>query len=178
VVKAYDFASARFPRAKILSFGMASVLVFFLTLSGVIDFFPVANLGKHWVRDIGSNPDAKWFAENTPRDAVILTSQFMYSPPSIAGRKVFLGNAYLTSSAGYDHDDRRKIVDAIYRGDNRDSMCRLLHLNNISHVDVEEFKPDKNRPAVNVEYFRENFVPEYISSNGRYEVYSTAELCE
>jgi hypothetical protein len=178
VVKAYDFVSARFPRAKILSFGMASVLVFFLTLSGVIDFFPVANLGEHWVRDIGSNRDAEWFAENTPRDAVVLTSQFMYSPPSIAGRKVFLGNAYLTSSAGYDHDDRRKIVDAIYRGDNRDSMCRLLHLNNISHVDVEEFKPDKNRPTVNLEYFRENFVPEYISSNGRYEVYTTAELCE
>ena len=71
-----------------------------------------------------------------------------------------------------------RTLDAIYRGDNRDSMCRLLHLNNISHVDVEEFKPTRSRPAVNVEYFRENFVPEYISSNGRYEVYSTAELCE
>jgi hypothetical protein len=149
-----------------------------LTLSGVIDFLAIVNKGHNRVRDIGSNPDAKWFSENTPRDAVVLTSQFFYSPHSIAGRKIFLGYAYLTRSAGYDHNGRRKLVDAIYRGDNRDSMCRLLHLNNISHVDVEEFKFDKNRPVVNVEYFRENFVPEYVSSNGRYEVYSTTELCE
>jgi hypothetical protein len=178
VVRAFDFASAKFPRAKVLSFGMASVLVFFLTLSGVIDFFPIVNLGSHKAPDIGSKPDARWFAENTPGDAVILTSQFMYSPASIAGRKIFLGYAYFTNSAGYDTRGRRKIVDAIYRGDNRDAMCRLLHLNNISYVDVEEFKPSKRRPEVNVEYFRANFAPEYVSSNGRYEVYSTAALCE
>jgi hypothetical protein len=178
VVRAFDFASAKFPRVKILSFSMVSVLVFFLTLSGVIEFFPVANMGKTKAHDIASNPNARWFAENTPRNAVVLTSEFFYSPPSIAGRKIFLGYAYFTDSAGYDTRDRRRIVDAIYRGDNRDAMCRLLHLNNISYVDVEEFKPNPRRPAVNVEYFRANFVPEYVSKDGRYEVYSTAELCE
>jgi hypothetical protein len=157
---------------------MVSVLVFFLTLSGVIEFFPVANMGKTKAHDIASNPKARWFAENTPRNAVVLTSAFFYSPASIAGRKIFLGYAYFTDSAGYDTRGRRRIVDAIYRGDNRDAMCRLLHLNNISYVDVEEFKPNPRRPAVNVEYFRANFVPEYVSKNGRYEVYSTAELCE
>jgi hypothetical protein len=178
VVRAFDFASTKFPRAKILSFGMAGVLVFFLTLSGVIDVFPIANLGSHKAPDVDSKPGARWFADNTPGDAVVLTSQFMYSPASIAGRKIFLGYAYFTNSAGYDTRGRRKIVDAIYRGDNRDSMCRLLHLNNISYVEVDEFKPNPRRPAVNVEYFRANFVPEYVSENGRYEVYSTAALCE
>jgi hypothetical protein len=157
---------------------VAGVLVFFLTLSGVIDFFVIINTNMTKVRDIGSNPEARWFAENTPGDAVILTSQFMYSPASIAGRKIFLGYAYFTDGAGYDTRGRRKIVDAIYRGDNRDGMCRLLHLNNISYVDVEEFKPSKRRPEVNVEYFRANFSPAYVSSNGRYEIYSTTELCE
>ena len=178
VVKAYDFVSAGFPRAKVLSFGVTGVLVFFLTLSGVIDFFPIVNRKMNKVRDIGSYPEAKWFAENTPRDAVILTSQFLYSPPSIAGRKIFLGYAYFTDSAGYDTRGRRKIVDAIYRGDKREEICRLLHLNNISYIEVEEFKPSKGRPMVNVDYFRANFSPEYVSRKGRYEVYSTAELCE
>ena len=178
VVRAFDFVSTKFSRAKILSFGMASVLVFFLTLSGVIDFFALVNTGKAKVRDIASNPEARWFVENTPRDAVILTSQFLYPALSIAGRKAFLGYAYLIDSAGYDTKGRRKIVDAIYRGGNRDAMCRLLHLNNISYIDVAEFKPNKGRPTVNVEYFRANFAPEYVSSNGRYEVYSTAELCK
>jgi hypothetical protein len=178
VVRAFDFASTKFPRAKILSFGMASVLVFFLTLSGVIEFFPVVHQGKGKIHDIASNPEARWFVENTPRDAVVLTSQLLYQRPAIAGRKIFLGYAYFTDGAGYDTRGRRKIVDAIYRGDNRDAMCRLLHLNNISYVVVEEFKPNPRRPTVNVEYFRENFAPEYVSKNGRYEVYSTTEMCE
>ena len=178
VVKAYGFVSAKFPRAKLLSLGATGVLVFFLTLSGVIDFFPIVNMKMAKVHDIGSNPEARWFAENTPRDAVILTSQFLFSPPSIAGRKIFLGYGYFTDGAGYDTRGRRRIVDAIYRGDKREEMCRLLRLNNISYIDVAEFKPTKSRPAVNVEYFRANFSPAYVSSNDRYEVYSTAELCE
>ena len=178
VVKTYDFVSAEFPRARVLSLGMTGVLVFFLTLSGVIDFLPIINMHMVKVRDAGSNPEVRWFAENTPRDAVVVTSQFLYSPASIAGRKIFLGYGYFTDGAGYDTRGRRKIVDAIYRGDDREEMCRLLRSNNISYVDVEEFKANKGRPTVNAEYFRENFSPEYVSSNGRYEVYSTAELCE
>jgi hypothetical protein len=178
VVKIYDFVSAGFPLAKALSLCVTGVLVFFLTFTGVIDLFPIVNMKMTEVRDKGSDPEMKWFAENTPRDAVVLTSQFLFAPPSIAGRKIFLGYAYFTSSAGYFHTGRRRIVDAIYRGGDRDGMCRLLYSNNISYVEVSEFRPDKSRPVVNVEYFRENFSPEYVSSNGRYEVYSRAGLCE
>jgi hypothetical protein len=178
VVKAYDFAAAKFPRAKILSFGMAGVLVFFLTLSGVIDFIAIVNKPKNTVRDVAANPQAKWFAENTPRDAIILSSKYLYSPASVAGRKIFLGYGYFTTGAGYDTYGRKRIVDAIYSGGDRDGICRLLQLNNISYVDVEDLKPVAGRrPAVNVEYFRENFSPEYVSKNGKYEIYSTAAMC-
>jgi hypothetical protein len=103
----------------------------------------------------------------------------IFFPAALHGRAEDLpGYAYFTDSAGYDTRGRRRIVDGIYRGDKREEMCRLLRLNNISYIDVAEFKPTKSRPTVNVEYFRENFSPAYVSSNGRYEVYSTAELCE
>jgi hypothetical protein len=178
LVKAYDFASARFPRAKILSFGMASVLVFFLTFSGVIDFIAIVNKRKNTVRDVAANPEARWFAENTPRDAIILSSKYLYSPASVAGRKIFLGYGYFTTGAGYDTYGRKRIVDAIYSGGDRDGICRLLQLNNISYVDVEEFPPDVRRPEVNVEYFRENFTPLHSTHKGRYAVYTTEELCK
>jgi hypothetical protein len=178
IVRAFDFSVAKFPRAKVLSFIMAGIAVFFLTLSGVIDMFPIINMKMHKVQDVGSNPKVKWYVENTPRDAVVLTSQFLYSPPSIAGRKIFLGYAYLIDSAGHDTKGRRKILDAIYSGRDRDSMCRLLRVNNISFVDVQDVKPNKGRPTVNVEFFRENFSPEFVSRDGRYEVYSTAGMCE
>lgn len=178
LVKTYDFVTARVPRARIASLGVAGILVFFLTLTGVIDFFPIVNAKMVILRDIDSNPDAKWFVENTPRDAVVLASQYMNSPASIAGRKIFLGYAYFTDGAGYDTRGRMRIVNAIYSGRDRDAMCRLLRLNNISYVDIEEFKPSKSRPTINLEYFRTNFSPEYVSSNGRYEIYSTAGMCE
>lgn len=179
VVKIYDFAAAfKIPHARILSLGVTGSLVFFLTLTGVIDFFPIVNMKMHRVPDVGSNPEVRWFAEKTPRDTVVATSQFLYAPASIAGRKIFLGYGYFTDSAGYDTGGRRRILDAIYRGGNPEETCRLLRLNNISYVDVEDFKPNKGRPTVNVEYFRANFSPEYVSKNGRYEVYSTSELCK
>jgi hypothetical protein len=178
VVKIYDFISTKIPYGKILSIGVTGPLVFFLTLSGVIDFFPIVNMKTHGLPDIGSNAEVRWFAENTPRDAVVATSQFLYSPASVAGRKVFLGYGYFTDGAGYDTRGRRRILDAIYRGGKPEEVCRLLRLNNISYVDVVDFKPDKRRPAADVEYFRANFSPEYVSKNGRYEVYSTSELCK
>jgi hypothetical protein len=178
IVKAYDFVAARFPRTKILSFGMAGTLVFFLTFTGIIDFVPIVHMKTYKKRDVGSDPIVTWFAENIPKDAVVLSGQFLYSPASVAGRKIFLGYAYFTDSAGYNTRSRRKIVDAIYSGRSKQSMCRLLHLNNISYIDVEDFKASPARPTVNFEYFRANFSPIYVSSNGRFEVYETSDLCK
>lgn len=177
VVRFYDLVSARFPRAKIAAFATSGILVFFLTLSGVIDFFPMINSGVSRVRDIASNPEAKWFLENTPRDAIIATSEFLYPAPSIAGRKVFMGYAYFTDGAGYDSHSRLKILDAIYGGGNLDEICGLLRANNIDFVDVEEFDPTPGRPVVDAEFFRTNFSPAYVSRNGRYAIYATASIC-
>ncbi|MBW2493135.1 MAG: hypothetical protein JRE43_00145 [Deltaproteobacteria bacterium] len=178
VVKFYGFISTRFPRVKLLPVGATAVLVCFLTLTGVIDFLPILNMNMAKVRDVGSKPEVKWFAENTPGDAVVLTSQFLYAPASVAGRKIFLGYGYFTDSAGYDTRGRRKIVDAVYSGESREEMCELLHSNNISFVDVEDFKPNKGRPTVNAEYFKANFTPRYTADNNRYFIYSTDDLCD
>jgi len=178
VVRIYDFGSTRFSHARPFALSGVAAVVFFLTLSGVIDFFPIVNMDRHSIPDIGSNPHARWFAENTPRNSVIATSRFLYSPASIAGRKIFLGYAYFTDGAGYDTRARSRILAAIYSGRDREGMCRLLRLNNIGYVEVEEFKPNKDRPVVNAKYFKENFSPEYVSKNGRYAVYASAKLCE
>jgi len=177
IVRAYDFSSARFPRTRPFALCVAAVLVFFLTLSGVIDLVPVVNMERHRISDIAANPEARWFAENTPRDSVIATSQFLYSPASIAGRKIFLGYAYFIDGAGYDARARSMILAAIFSGKDREGICRLLRLNNIGYVEVEEFEQDKSRPVVNAEYFKTNFSPEYVSKSGRYAVYATQELC-
>jgi hypothetical protein len=157
---------------------MSGVLVLFLTLSGVIDFFAVVNTPMIKLRDVESDPNARWFAENTPKDTVVLASKYLYAPPSIAGRKSFLGWQYFTTSLGYDSYGRLGIVKKILSGDDHEEMCRLLRSNNISYVAVGEYGKTKLRPPVNSEYFKTNFTPEYASSNGSYSVYSTAKMCE
>ena len=178
IVKAYDLISGRFSHGRIMALGMSGVLVLFLTLSGVIDFFAIVNTPSVKLRDIGSDPRARWFAENTPKDAVVLASKYLYAAPSIAGRKSFLGWQYFTISLGYDSRSRLRIVKTILSGKDHEEMCRLLRLNNISYIEVGEYGETKLRPPVNTEYFRANFSPEYASSDGRNTVYSTAKICE
>jgi len=177
VVKIYDLVSSKHPRARIASLGATAVIIFFLTLSGIIDLLALVNTSKIGIPDVGASPEVTWFAENTPRDTIVATRRFLYSPASIAGRKIFLGYGYFTDSVGYDTGGRARILEAIYSGKSRNGMCRLLEINNISYVDVEKVDPDQGRPFVNVEFFQTNFRPQYVSADGRYEVYATASMC-
>jgi hypothetical protein len=177
IVRAYDFASENLPRWRVAALAAAAGGVSLLTLSGVIDFLPIANRHTVAIRDIRANPAARWFAENTPKDALVLTSEYFYPAPSIAGRKVFMGYAYFTDSAGYDTEGRLEIVESIYRAESLEGMCSLLRSNRIDYVDVEEHGADQGRPPVNLQYFRENFSADYVSADGRYAVYSTARMC-
>lgn len=177
VIRIHDWLASRVPRARSVARVVTASLIFFLTLSGVIDFFPIATADMTEVKDIDSNPEAKWFLENTPRNAVVLTSELFFPPPSIAGRKVFLGYGYFTDGAGYDTGLRRKIMDAIYQGGSREEMCRLLRENAIDYVEVEDFEPNPARSVVNFQYFQASFAPEFVSREGRYAVYSTSRMC-
>jgi hypothetical protein len=177
VVRAWDFLSQRLPHGRIAATAATAPVVLLLTLSGVIDFFPILNMRMIDLADVEANPPAKWFVENTPRDAVVLSSRYQYTPASVAGRKIFLGWLYFTDSAGYASGARLEIATAIYDGEDPEGMCRLLRENDISYVDVQPFGDEGMGPPVNVEYFRTHFVPDFVTSDGFYAVYSTAKLC-
>jgi hypothetical protein len=152
-------------------------LVVFATLSGVLDLFPIVNMAMAEIPDVGSNPDARWFAEHTERDAVVLTSGTLYTAPSIAGRKIFVGWGYFTQSAGYDTDARLAIRKEIYAGRDVHVVCALLRKHGVDYVEVEEVGDDPGRPRIDLAFFRRNFVPEYVSRDGRYAVYATQAIC-
>jgi len=162
---------------KILGKILALILIFFLTLSGVIDFFPIRNDFLYAIDDAPKNPDILWIKENTPTNSIFLNSSYLYHPASLAGRKIFLGWPYFAWSAGYDTEQRNKIIRNIYKNNDKKEICRLLTDNKIDYFTIEDTKGDKNLPIINLEFFQSNFQPVYKSYQNEFQIYELKLNC-
>ena len=145
-----------------------------LTLSGIIDFFPVYNDGYMTLQDIPANETATWIRDNTPPDAVFLNSSYFFHPASLAGRKIFQGWPYFTWSAGYT-ENRSQIMKTIYESHSPDIFCPLLRQKNISFLTAEDTHNDPNLPKISSSYFGSVAVP--IFTSGNISIFSTPSLC-
>jgi len=151
------------------------VLLPFLVLGGLIDFFPVLNDHYYSLSDYPKNPDVKFFAESTPRDAVVLNSTWFYHPASLAGRKIFNGYSYFTWSFGYDQTGRERLTQAIYSASSLPSACTLLVNNRINFVELSARSEEFLRP--NITLWHNQFIPAYTNPISGLTVYSTAQNC-
>ncbi len=121
---------------------LIGVLMFFLTLSGIIDLFPIANEEKGHLSDMPRNVDAEFFRTNTNPQDVILNSTWFYHPASIAGRKIFAGYTYFTWSYGYNAGQREQQQVAIFESTSKPQACVLLQQYNIKYVELAD-KPEE-----------------------------------
>lgn len=158
------------------AYSLICLLLIPLTLSGVIDFFVIANDTLGSLSDIPKNVTATWITNNTPKDAVFLNSSYIFHPASLAGRAIFLGWPYFSWSAGYP-DGRSAIMKKIYESKNPDIFCPLLQTNNISYVTVEDTRGDKNLPAIDPKYYKNTFRAAYTSQDGSFAIFQTKDLC-
>jgi len=161
-----------------IAFRIFTILIFLsLTLSGIIDFFAVANDSKIPVIDIPRNEIASWIKDHTPTDAVILNTSYLYNPASIAGRSIFLGWPYFPWSAGYK-ENRMPIMKEMYENKNPSVYCPLLNKYNISYVTVESVSGNPDLPTIDPGYFRSVDEPVFLTENNQYAIYSTNSLCQ
>ncbi len=157
-------------------YSLVLVFIFFLTFSGIIDLFVIANDTKGTLSDIPANEVATWIANNTPVDATFLNSSYLYHPASIAGRRIFLGWPYFPWSAGYP-ENRMPVMDVMYETRNPKERCELLVKRNISHVTVEDVPNDYNLPKIELAYFLREYTPVFLSKSRTYAIFTTEELC-
>ena len=156
---------------------MAITIIFSLTLSGIIDFFPVFNDRKIPIVDIPRNEIALWIAQNTPNDAVFLNTRYLYDPASIAGRSIFLGWPYFPWSAGYK-ENRMLIMKKMYESKNPNVFCPLLRKHNISYITVEAVSDNPDMPTIDPLYFRSLATPQYENAGHTYLIFSTSSVCK
>lgn len=112
------------------------VTIFFLILSGIIDFFPIFNDTKIVINDYPINPKVKWIMDNTSPHSTFLNSSYLYDPASLAGRKIFLGWPYFPWSAGYDTSSRDRMMRQILDATDKATACSLLKQNNLDYIEI------------------------------------------
>ena len=148
--------------------------VLFLTISGVIDLFPVINDYKGSVKDFATNADADFFVSQTDSTDIIANSTWFYHPASLAGRSLYSGYTYFTWSYGYDQTRREQQLIAIYEAPTIQQACSLLLASHISYIELN-VKPEQ--------YIHPNFElwnsirPMYTNPESGISIYKTTAIC-
>lgn len=167
LVRMFQFIKARSSKLYICVFNYMLIgsLVFFLILSGIIDFFAVYNDSRGGLADIKKDETASWVLNNTPPGSLFLNSSFLYSPEMLAGRKALLGWPYFAWSAGYDTYKRLELQKQMFASKNKDDLCILLNKHRIDYILI--FEPGFHSEfSINYEFFKQAFSPLYKKENG------------
>lgn len=108
-----------------------------LTLSGIIDFFPILNDHYFYINDYPRSPVATWIMSNTAPRSTFLSHTGLYNPVLLAGRKVFYDYGYFNWSMGYNDRPRRELVKMLMTEDlSQTELCTHLQSQGINYIYV------------------------------------------
>ncbi len=131
------YAVWRIGRASIARTVLASVLTIATIFGSVIDLFPLHN--DSWINVPYKNDRLTiWVFENTNPKDVFLADRLISHPILFAGRKVFLGHTTFVWTAGYEFGEREKLYKAMFQERNPAKLARLLRVNKIAYVAIDD----------------------------------------
>ena len=120
------------------------VLFLSLTLSGIMDAFPIINDYRGRVPDYEKSRLGRWVVAETAPDSIFLTTEFMYHPVNLAGRKTFIDYGYFAWSLGYPSSERRQLLDKIYAAEvDPQEWCDLMQEQGIDYLAISLPPVDK-----------------------------------
>jgi len=160
------------------AYWIIGLFLFFLTFSGIIDFFPIYNDPIGPLPDKPTNKMANWILHNTPPESIVLNSSFFYNPASLAGRKIFLGWPYFAWSAGYDTYKRMDQQKHVLEAPDTESLCLFLSRYNIDYILLE--KPQSQQEfSPNVAVYQQSLplLHEDTLNNTLYSLYGGKSFC-
>ena len=153
------------------------LLILPLTLSGIIDLFPIINDRFLTLQDIPNNKAATFIYENTPKDAVFLNAMFLYDPASLAGRRIYLGWPYFAWSAGYQTTQRHEMMKNILASSNKATSCQKLGNENIDYLEIQNPTLLED-VSINYSFFEKNFIRIYFDESVNISIYDVGLSCK
>ncbi|HSP55985.1 MAG TPA: hypothetical protein VLS25_10405 [Dehalococcoidia bacterium] len=156
------------------------VAFFFLMFSGLLDFMTIKNDFK--VPVFGDKqPAIEWIENNTPGDSMFLVVyDDLYTAPTLAGRRVFLGYRPWAGSAGYDVPKRETLVGQMYGAQSKEQACSLLLTNAVDYVEVGPAEQNNGgKFNLNAGLFSSQFTPagSVQASGGTIVYYDVTKSC-
>lgn len=95
-----------------------------------------------------------WIEENTPKDAVFLTSDWPIHPvTTVAGRKSFLGYTGWLYTHGINFSDRLSAEKRIYAASNETEALSLLNQSGVGYVFIGPSEMSSGQYSVNQRFF-------------------------
>lgn len=162
------FTSVNFKKSRILlkiaGILVGVVLLFFLTISGIIDLFPVFNDNYFGIPDPSHKADVEWIKKNTDPRAVFANSYYLFHPANLAGRRISLGWPYFAWSAGYDTETRVKHLTDLYLSSEKKEACREIKFLNVDFVTLNLNLRDVNIKFDEI-FWKKNFPLMYDNSS-------------
>ena len=135
----------------------AVALALLVTLTSVIDLFPVHNDGFVSVPHENDRL-TNWVLENTAPSSVFLSDRYLSHPILFSGRKLFFGNPLFPWAAGYDTQTRENLYRQMFQETNPDSLIKLLQDNGIDYVAIDgAIRSNGFIKNVNESTYQENF---------------------
>lgn len=149
---------------------LAILLALAMTLTSVIDFFPVSN-DPDVVVKYENDRLTTWILENTKPDDIFLTQTLLSHPILFTGRRVFLANTLYAWTAGYNVGARETLYKLMFQEINSDVLIRLLHENKIAYVAIDDGvrKNDLLRGSLNELVYQGNFEKVFEDTERKYD---------
>ena len=139
---------------------VAILLTIPIIAGGIIDFFPIHNIGFVYTNYINDKLIG-WIRTETKPNAIFLTDKFVNHPILLAGRRIFYGYTYFTWGAGYDLPTREAAYTKMYESKNAQQVFTLLKANNIDYVafdgGIRSFFKNSNEQQVYAPNFKKVF---------------------
>lgn len=153
------------------------ILLVIMTLSGVLDIFPLKNDNSYYLIDYPKSNLISWIVNNTPPGSVFLTTTYLYNPASIAGRKIYLDYGYFAWSLGYNDNLRRRKLPFLFSNqNNKKNICSLLEKEKIDYIIVSPGKGELDKIDIKISIIATEFIKKHESIDG-YTIYSYKDNC-
>jgi hypothetical protein len=130
---------------------VACIVVGILTVSGIVDLFPIKNEFAFPLVNRDTVPLISWIRDNTPRDAVFVSYSDIIDPVALAGRKNYYG--YFGNVGTYD---RSPVVQTVYEG-----KSAVARENNISFILVPKWEKNNFPYKIDMKILESSYTLKY-----------------
>lgn len=155
-----SYALIRLLQQKIMGKIIALILIFFLTVSGVIDLMAAKNDFQYTFPDAPANKLMEWIRINTDPHDVFLSREDILDPVTISGRKNFFGATYYGEVMGYPISARRQLARIFFESRRRETLDEIKKAG-IHYIILPEHPPSNFRYEVDRDIFEKNLKSAY-----------------